>query len=154
MDNLRESADTFESVLVDKIRQRHKDLDHWQKVKAQANHEEEMVLVDIGEMELALNVLRRLTGRPIKSKDLGSADFLRYRGQTIAQSALDIMNERNGKAGIKEIVDILIKSGKIKSNRRVAYSTVLKILSRDKRFVRIERGIYGEATRGYIDQPS
>ena len=112
------------------------------------------MLVDIGEMELALNVLRRIMGKPIRSQDFSGAELLRYRGQTIAQSSLDIMNERDGKAGIKDIVDILIKSGKIKSNRRVAYSTILKILSRDKRFVRIERGIYGSAARGYVDQQS
>ena len=154
MNNLKESADTLESVLIDKIKQRHKDLDHWRDIKTQATREEEAVLVDIGEMELALNVLRRIMGKPIRSQDFSGAELLRYRGQTIAQSSLDIMNERDGKAGIKDIVDILIKSGKIKSNRRVAYSTILKILSRDKRFVRIERGIYGSAAHGYVDQQS
>lgn len=152
MQDFSDTFDTIEAVLNDRIKERRKDLERWQRIKTEAVSEEDAVLRDISEMELALNVLRRVMGKPMLEEPFPSLDILRFQTQTIAQSALDIMEEKGGKAKIGEITDLLIRAGKLKSDRRISYGTVLRIVSRDARFVRLEPGTYGLASKGYLDQ--
>ena len=141
-----------EEVLSLKVARRQKDLEYWQKMKEDAAREEDAVLQDIGEMELALNVLRRVVGKPAMHEAFPGIDILRFRTQTVAESALEMMESQDGRAKVREITDALMRAGKLKPNRRIAYSTVLKILDRDDRFVRIGPGTYGLASKRYVEK--
>ncbi len=152
---MKDFGDTFqaiEEVLSLKVARRQKDLEYWQKVKEDAAHEEDAVLRDIGEMELALNVLRRVVGKPAMQEAFPGVDILRFRTQTVAESASEVMEQRGGRAKVGEIIDVLMQAGKLKPNRRIAYSTVLKILDRNKRFVKLGPGTFGLASKGYIQE--
>lgn len=68
-------------------------------------------------------------------------NVLRYRSQTIASSAFDIMCESGGRARVIDITKTLVKAGKLRATR-TAYSTVTKTLDRDERFTKAGAGTY------------
>jgi len=143
MQEFEDSIDAIEAAMENRIAEKRASLARWQKKKEEAAREEEAVLNEIGELELALNVLRRVLGKPTPDGLFGALDMMRFRSQTVAQSCYEIISEKGGRAKVTEIIDILIGAGKLKDDRRIAYGTAVKSMERDERFVKVGPGEYG-----------
>lgn len=132
---------TLERVLAQKIRAKQKELMQWQTQREEASRNEEHCLREISEMELAIAVFRRAFGLESDAPPTDDLNVLRYRSQTIASSAFDIMRESGGRARVVDITKTLIKAGKLKPTR-TAYASVTKTLDRDDRFTKAGPGTY------------
>ena len=132
---------TLERVLAQKIRGKQKELGEWQARREEAARNEEQCLREIAEMELAVAVFRRAFGLEAGAPPTEDLNVLRYRSQTVANSAFDIMRENGGRARVVDITKILVRAGKIKASRS-AYSTVTKTLDRDDRFEKVSAGTF------------
>lgn len=143
MRGFEDSVDAIEAAITDRIAEKRALLVRWREKKEEAARQEEMVLGEIGELELALSVLRRVLGKPTPDQLFGGLDMMRFRTQTVAQSCLEIIRQKGGRAKVTEIINVLIAAGKLKDNRRIAYATVVKSMERDERFRKVGKGEYG-----------
>jgi hypothetical protein len=141
------TIDSIEAAIGDRIAEKRALAVRWRDKKEEAGREEEAALREVAELELALNVLRRVVGKPTPDEQFGGLDLMRFRNQTVAQSCLEILEARGGRAKVTDIIDILIAAGKLKDDRRIAYGTAVKSMERDERFTKVGRGEYGLADR-------
>lgn len=132
---------TLEKVLGEKIRGRQRELETWRQKREEASQKEEECLRDISEMDMAIAVFRRAVGLHADVPPTDELDVLRYRNQTVAQSAYDITRNAGGRARVTDITKTLVRAGKLKDSR-VGYATVTKTLDRDQRFRKAGRGEY------------
>jgi hypothetical protein len=145
MREFEDTIDSIEAAIRDQIAEKRNLALRWRERKEEAAHEEEAALTEVGELELALNVLRRVVGKPTPDDQFGGLDLMRFRSQTVAKSCFEIIEARGGTAKVTDIIDILIAAGKLKDDRRIAYGTAVKSMERDERFRKVGRGEYGLA---------
>ena len=145
MEQVDESIDAIEAVLGERIAEKRRLAARWRGRKRRAEAREEAALKELGELQLALSVLRRVLGKPTPTGLFDGLDMMRLRTQTVADSCFEIVGEKGGTAKVTEIIDILIAAGKLKDDRRIAYATVVKSMERDDRFTKVGRGEYGLA---------
>lgn len=145
MHGFDDSIEVIEAAIRDQIAEKRALAGRWREKKQEAARQEEAVLREIGELELALSVLRRVLGKPTPDELFGGLDMMRFRSQTVAQSCFEIIQGKRGTAKVTEIIDMLISAGKLKEDRRIAYGTVVKSMERDERFTKVGRGEYGLA---------
>lgn len=145
MRGFEDSIDAIEAVIRDRIAEKRDLLVRWREKKEEAARQEEAVLKEVGELELALGVLRRVLGKPTPDHLFGGLDMMRFRTQTVAQSCFEMITEKGGRAKVTEIINILIAAGKLKDDRRIAYGTAVKSMERDARFRKVGKGEYGLA---------
>ena len=139
---------TLEKVLSQKIRARQRELAEWRHKREEASQKEEDCLRDISAMEMAIAVFRRALGLQAEVPPTDELDVLRYRSQTVAQSAEDIMRGVGGRARVVDIAKTLVRAGKLKSNR-VGYAIVTKALDRSDRFEKVGKGEYSITKDGH-----
>jgi len=151
MHELDDSTEAIEAAIGDQIGEKRALAVRWGEKKQEAARQEEAVLKEIGELELALSVLRRVLGKPTPDELFGGLDMMRFRSQTVAQSCFEIIEGKGGRAKVTEIIDILIAAGKLKDDRRIAYGTVVKSMERDERFRKVGKGQYGLAETNQND---
>ncbi|MGB5932970.1 MAG: hypothetical protein WBH57_07880 [Anaerolineae bacterium] len=145
MQEFEDSIDAIEAAIKDQMGEKRAVAARWRDRKELAAQQEEAALNEIGELELALRVLRRVLGKPTPEGLFGGLDMMRFRTQTVAESCFEIISQKGGRAKVTEIIDILIAAGKLKRDRRIAYGTVVKSMERDERFVKVGPGEYGLA---------
>lgn len=145
MADLDESLEAIENAIGDRIDGKRLEASRWRTTREEAAEREQTILKEVAELELAINVLRRLLGKPSQNELFGGLDMMRFRSQTVADSCFEIMAAKGGRAKVTDIIDILIEAGKLKDDRRIAYSTAVKSMDRDERFVKVGRGEYGPA---------
>ena len=141
---------TLEKVLSRKIRARQKDLASWRRKREEASRNEGECLREISEMEMAIAVFRRALGLHSDVPPTDEIDVLRYRSQTVAQSAEDIMRGAGDRARVVDITKTLVRAGKLKDSR-VGYAVVTKALDRSERFKKVGKGEYSVAKEGHED---
>lgn len=140
-----EGMDGIEAMLEERIAEKRRVMERWQKKKEQAAQREHTLRDEIGELELALKVLRRVVGKPSAEEAYSALDMMRFSTQTVAESCYEIIRDKGGRAKVTEIIDILIAAYKLKDDRRIAYGTAVKSMERDERFVKVGPGEYGLA---------
>jgi len=145
MRGFEDSIEAIEGAIKARIAEKRALAVRWREKKEEAARQEEAVLEEVGELELALNVLRRVVGKPTRDDLFGGLDMMRFRTQTVAESCYEIIGQKGGRAKVTEIIDILIAAGKLKDDRRIAYATAVKSMERDERFVKVGAGQYGLA---------
>lgn len=147
MEEFADTIDSIEAAIRDQIAEKRSLATRWREKKEEAAHQEDVALKEVAELELGLNVLRRVVGKPTPDDQFGGLDLMRFRNQTVAQSCLEIVQAKGGAAKVTDIIDILIAAGKLKDDRRIAYGTAVKSMERDERFTKVGRGEYGLADR-------
>lgn len=145
MHEFDDSIEAIEEAIRNQIAEKRALAVRWGEKSQDAGRQEEAVLEEVGELELALSVLRRVLGKPTPDDLFGGLDMMRFRSQTVAQSCFEIIQAKGGRAKVTEIIDILIAAGKLKDDRRIAYGTAVKSMERDERFRKVGRGEYGFA---------
>lgn len=145
MREFEDTIDSIEAAIRDQIAEKRALAARWREKKEEAAHQEDLALKEVAELELGLNVLRRVVGKPTPDDQFGGLDLMRFRNQTVAQSCFEIVEAKGGRAKVTDIIDILIAAGKLKDDRRIAYGTAVKSMERDERFTKVGRGEYGLA---------
>ena len=139
--NNKEAILTLERVLSQKIRAQQRELATWRQKREEASGKEDECLRTISEMEMAISVFRRALGLQSEVPPTDELDVLRYRSQTVSQSAYEIMQSAGGRARVTDITKVLLRAGKLKDSR-IGYAVVTKALDRANQFRKVGRGEY------------
>ncbi|MDY6957654.1 MAG: hypothetical protein SVK08_00720 [Halobacteriota archaeon] len=92
------------------------------------------------ELKVALTVHDRIQG--IKTENPSLVASAPFRFGSTADACAELMEELGGQAKVGLLTTRLIEAGKLTNSYKTSYSTIMKALQRDDRFMWITRGEY------------
>lgn len=134
------STNNFRPKLVEQIREKQERKKVLEQQRFELITEIKALEQELEQLETALGVHDQLMGIASPQTSRANSNAKRFQYATIADSCAAIMRELGGHAKTRELMERLTKAGKLTTNYKTAYSSVLKALQRDERFEQLGRG--------------